>query len=92
MKQMEEKRISQKTAAEELGIGVRQIKRLWRSYREEGARGLASKQRGQPGHHQLDPATIRKVLNLTEGTLSWVWANTGTRKAGGAGRAEDQSG
>ncbi len=34
MKQMEEKRISQKTAAEELGIGVRQIKRLWRSYRE----------------------------------------------------------
>lgn len=67
MKQMEEKRISQKTAAEELGIGVRQIKRLWRSYREEGARGLASKQRGQPGHHQLDPATIRKVLNLLKG-------------------------
>ena len=55
MKQMEEKRISQKTAAEELGIGVRQVKRLLRSYREEGARGLASRQRGTTQPSSIGP-------------------------------------
>jgi transposase len=67
MKQLEEKRISQRTAAEELGIGVRQVKRLLRSYREEGARGLASRQRGKPSHHQMDPDTVRRTLDLLKG-------------------------
>jgi transposase len=64
MKQLQEKRMSQKTAAEELGVSVRQVKRLWRAYRRAGASGLVSKKRGQPSHHQLDPVTVRRVLDL----------------------------
>jgi transposase len=67
MKQLQEKRISQKTAAAELGISVRHVKRLLRVYRREGAPGLASKQRGRPGHHQMDPETVRRAIDLLKG-------------------------
>jgi transposase len=67
MKLLEEKRIRQKAAAKELGIGIRQVKRLWRAYRKKGAAGLVSRQRGQPGHHQLDLATVRQALDLLKG-------------------------
>jgi transposase len=67
MKQLQEKRISQRTAAAELGVSVRHVKRLLRAYRQEGASGLVSKQRGQPGHHQMDPETVRRALDLLKG-------------------------
>jgi len=64
MQQLEEKRIRQSTAAKELGVSVRQVKRLWRAYRKKGAQGLVSRKRGQPSHHQLDPAVEKQALNL----------------------------
>jgi transposase len=67
MKQLVEKRISQSTAAAELGVSVRHVKRLVRAYRQEGTTGLVSKQRGQPSHHQLDPDTVRQALDLLKG-------------------------
>jgi transposase len=67
MKQLQEKRMNQRTAAEELGVSVRQVKRLLQAYRRQGALGLVSKQRGQPGHHQMDPATMRRALDLLKG-------------------------
>jgi transposase len=67
MKRLQEKRINQRTAAEELGVSVRHMKRLLRAYRREGACGLVSKQRGQPGHHQMDRDTARRALDLLKG-------------------------
>jgi transposase len=67
MKQLQEKRMNQRTAAEELGVSVRQVKRVLQAYRRQGALGLVSKQRGQPGHHQMDPATVRRALDLLQG-------------------------
>lgn len=67
MKSLEERRMRQKTAAEILGVSVRQVKRLLRVYRREGASGLVSKQRGKPSHHQLDPETVRAALDLLKG-------------------------
>jgi len=67
MKQLQEKRMNQRTAAEELGVSVRQVKRLLQAYRRQGASGLVSKQRGQPGHHQMDPATVKRALDLLKG-------------------------
>ena len=67
VKQLQEKRIDQKTAAAELGVSVRHVKRLLRAYRQEGIPGLVSKQRGQPGHHQMDPETVRRALDLRKG-------------------------
>jgi transposase len=57
----------QRTAAEILGVSVRQVKRLLRAYRREGAAGLVSKQRGKPSHHQLDRGTVQAAIDLLHG-------------------------
>jgi transposase len=67
MEQLMGKRIRQKTAAEVLGISVRQLRRLLRAFREEGEVGLISKQRGKPSHHQLDQRVVEAVLEKLKG-------------------------
>jgi transposase len=67
MEHLQERRMGQRTAAEVLGVSVRQVKRLLRAYRQEGADGLVSKQRGKPSHHQLDAETVRAALDLLKG-------------------------
>jgi transposase len=67
MEHLQEKRMGQRTAAEVLGLSVRQVKRLLRAYREKGAAGLVSQQRGKPSHHQLERGTGRAILDLLKG-------------------------
>jgi transposase len=67
VRKLDEKRMRQGTAAGILGMGVRQVKRLLRAYRRDGAAGLVSKQRGKPSHHQLDRVMERAALNLLKG-------------------------
>jgi transposase len=62
-----EKRLKQNAAAELLGISERQVKRLLRRFRQQGARGLVSKRRGKPSNHQMSEETLRKVLDLLKG-------------------------
>ena len=59
-----EKRLRQGDAAERLGIGVRQIKRLARRYRERGTAGLASGHRGRRPNNAIDDVVRREVLEL----------------------------
>jgi len=70
IKRLEGKGMRQRTAAEVLGISIRQVKRLLRGYRREGALGLVSKQRGQPSHHQLDGERVRQALDLLKGSYA----------------------
>ena len=67
MEHLQEKRMKQRTAAEILGVSVRHVKRLLRSYRSEGAAGLVSKQRGKASHHQLDTEMVQAALDLLKG-------------------------
>jgi transposase len=67
MERLDERRMRQRTAGEVLGVSVRQVKRLLRAYRCEGAAGLVSKQRGKPSHHQLDAETVQAALDLLKG-------------------------
>ena len=67
VQRLDEKRMKQKTAAELLGVSERQVKRLLRRYREQGASGLVSKRRGKPSSHQLAEETQREVLDLLKG-------------------------
>jgi transposase len=55
------KRVSQRVAGERLGICVRQVKRLVRAYRDGGAGGLVSRQRGRGSNHQLAPGIEERV-------------------------------
>ena len=66
MQQLKAKRITQSQAAEQLGLTVRQIKRLWRAYRTGGAKALVSQQRGRPSNHQLDPKVKQKAQALIQ--------------------------
>jgi transposase len=64
MQRLSRKQMSQKEAGRILGLSVRQIKRLLRAYRTQGAVGLVSKQRGGRGHNRLPEEVKRRALNL----------------------------
>jgi transposase len=64
IQRLQEKRLSQKEAADMLGIGIRQVKRLHRAYKAEGAQGLVSKRRGQPSNNRLDEGLVQQVIDL----------------------------
>jgi len=57
-----ERRLKQSQAAQRLGLSVRQIKRLVRAHRTQGARGLVSKRRGRPSNRRIDPAECERVI------------------------------
>ena len=64
MQRVAEKRLSQKEAGEMLGVSVRQVKRLLKGYRRDGASGLISQQRGKASNHQLSEGVKQKVLDF----------------------------
>lgn len=64
MQRLSEKRMSQKEAGRILGRSVRQIKRLLRAYRKQGAAGLVSKHRGRKGNNRLSEEVKKRALNL----------------------------
>jgi transposase len=64
MQLLDGKRLKQAAAAELLGMSRRQVKRLIRRYRQQGAAGLVSKRRGRPSNNQLAEETRRKALDL----------------------------
>ena len=64
MQRLKEKRLTQKEAAQMLGISTRQVKRLWQAYRKKGAPGLTSRRRGRPSNNRLDAGIRQRVLDL----------------------------
>ena len=66
MQRLKEKRLSQAEAAKLMGLGIRQVKRLWRKYGELGAAGLISQRRGRPSHNRLDAQVIQRALDLIQ--------------------------
>lgn len=70
MQRLVDKRLNQAQAALMTGLCVRQIKRLLRAYRIDGAQGLISKKRGKPSNHQLPLKTKRRALKLIRSRYS----------------------
>ena len=64
IREVVERRLPQSEAARRLGVGVRQVKRLVRRYREFGAAGLASARRGRRSNRAFDEAFRGAVLEL----------------------------
>jgi transposase len=64
MQRLKDKRLTQKEAAQMLGMSIRQVKRLWRAYRREGAKGLVSRRRGRPSNNHLDAGVVQQALDL----------------------------
>ena len=53
--------LRQARAAELLGVGVRQVKRLVRGYRCEGEASVVSRRRGKPSNNRLDGSTAAAI-------------------------------
>ena len=64
MQKLSEKRMSQKEAGAILHVSTRQIKRLLNTYRQKGAVGLVSRQRGRQSHNRLAEDVKKRALNL----------------------------
>lgn len=59
-----EQRLMPWRAAERLGVSRRQIERMTERYRNEGAVGLISRQRGTPSHNRLPQGLAGRALRL----------------------------
>ena len=64
MQRLSRKQLSQKEAGRMLDLSTRQIKRLLKAYRQNGAAGLVSKHRGRKGNNRLAEKMKRQALNL----------------------------
>lgn len=60
------RQLTQAEAALQLGIGIRQVKRLIRAYRIQGAAGLISGHRGKRPNNAIDDAVRRQALQLVQ--------------------------
>lgn len=64
-----DKRITQKEAAEKLGISERQMRRLIQRYKKEGAGGLVSKKRGVPSNRKISAEVEKQALAFMTSAL-----------------------
>lgn len=64
LEQLKAKTIKQRQAAQQLNLSVRQVKRLLRAFRRQGAKAVISKKRGQRSHHQLPPGVKAQAVQL----------------------------
>jgi hypothetical protein len=62
-------------AARMLSVSYRQVKRLWRRYRDQGAKGLQHRAVGEPSNRATPPAVQERVLGL-------IRENMGAAKTG----------
>lgn len=64
LQRLERRELTQPQVACQLGLSVRQIKRLWRKYRSDGAAGLVSSRRGRPSNRRISPELVARALDL----------------------------
>ncbi|MBS0584801.1 MAG: ISNCY family transposase [Verrucomicrobia bacterium] len=65
-----EKRLSQEAAGALLGLSTRQVRRLLKRYKQDGAKGLISKKRGRPGNHAIPHALKEAIIELLKSSYS----------------------
>lgn len=59
-----DKRLTQALGAQQLGLSIRQVKRLVRKYKQHGTEGLVSKQRGQVSNNKFSDKKIEDIKKL----------------------------
>ncbi|MFT5497805.1 MAG: transposase [Kiritimatiellia bacterium] len=53
MTRIAERRLTERAAAEQMGLSERQVRRLYRSCKRDGAAGLKSGHRGKPSNRRV---------------------------------------
>ena len=62
-----ERRLRQRKAADRLDLSLRQVERLCRAFRVDGAAGLISRKRGHPSNRRLSAALRERTVDLVRG-------------------------
>lgn len=70
IQQIDSKQMPQKVAATQLQLTVRQVKRLIKRYKDNGAEGLISKHRGKIANNRISDKVKNKALELIRRTYS----------------------
>lgn len=65
-----ERRLTQAQAADQLGLGIRQVERLCRKLRVEGPRGLVSQKRGHASNRKLPRKLRERAVVLVQSRYS----------------------
>jgi hypothetical protein len=73
LQQVVDRVITQRQAAEKLGLCDRQVRRLLRCYERQGAAGLVSRKRGKPSNRRIHPS----VKDATLGEIKARYADFG---------------
>ena len=68
IRQIIEKTLSLREAAERLGIGIRQVKRLVHAWKRRGDAGLSNRQRGRASNNRLPDATRLRIEQILRDT------------------------
>ena len=66
IEKLKDRALSQSEASKILKISCRQIKRLLRLYKQQGANGLVSKKRNKPSNNRINEATKQNILALVK--------------------------
>ncbi|MGD0184102.1 MAG: ISNCY family transposase [Roseiarcus sp.] len=74
--------LTQRVAAERLSLGVRQVKRLVRVWREQGDAGLISRQRGRVSPRRLEASLRARIERLLEDKYPDFGATLAAEKLG----------
>lgn len=69
LRQIVDKRLTQKAAAKILKITDRQIRNLLKRWKKEGDKGFISKKRGKPSNHQYCSEKKKKILEIVKEQL-----------------------
>lgn len=69
MRQIDRKKLTLAKASEELGLCLRQTKRIRKRYLEQGERGLISLQRGKPSNRKIDKDVRDRAIKVIKNKL-----------------------
>jgi hypothetical protein len=70
LRDLDQRRLTTEAVAQLLGLERRQVFRLLKAYRTDGATGLISKQRGRPSNRRKPEALRRAALAIIR---QWYW-------------------
>ena len=77
MRQMDKKNLTSRKASEQLGLSLKQVRRIRKRYLEEGEKGLVSRKVGQPNVNRISIEVRDRVIGL----IRTKYANFGPRLA-----------
>lgn len=66
MKQIDKKILNLRKASEELGVSLRQAKRIRKRYIAEGEEGLISRHRGKISANRIDPKLKKEIIEILQ--------------------------